>query len=346
MTSVNPEPIRRRVMTVLASADIRSYYHQLGIHLPERARREASVRCFADRGAHRREDRDPSCSINLTHGAWKCHGCGARGGAYDAALAKGYTPRAAIDLMIAHGLIERHPAVRSAAEPLRPRQPAAQLRPRGPQDLAAGPTMRVAEGDIARWQTALPGRRHLLARLARERGWRHQTMNELELGLDRELITIPIRNDAGKLRGLLRYAPLARHSPKMRAAPGTRLGLIPHPTREPSEQILLVEGPPDMIAARSRGLPAIAVPGANAWQPTWAGHLAGRHVTIVMDCDPAGRHAAQEIATALTPLTLVVEIVDLRPDRNDGYDLTDWLIEHPQPVDVDRLEQMLVELRR
>jgi hypothetical protein len=38
----------------------------------------------------------------------------------------------------------------------------------------------------------------------------------------------------------------------MLAALGSRMGLIPHPTGETSERILLVEGPPDMIAARSR----------------------------------------------------------------------------------------------
>jgi hypothetical protein len=104
----------------LPGADIRGYYHQLGIHLPDRTNVEASVRCFADPGSHRREDREPSCSVNVINGAWQCHGCGARGGAYDAALAKSYTPRSAIDLMIAHGLIERRARLRTARELLHP----------------------------------------------------------------------------------------------------------------------------------------------------------------------------------------------------------------------------------
>jgi hypothetical protein len=62
----------------LPDADIRGYYRQLGIQLPDKTNLEASVPCFADPGAHRREDRDPSCSINLKNGAWNCHGCGAR----------------------------------------------------------------------------------------------------------------------------------------------------------------------------------------------------------------------------------------------------------------------------
>jgi hypothetical protein len=58
----------------------------------------------------------------------------------------------------------------------------------------------------------------------------------------------------GGLRGVLRYAPTHERAPKMLAARGTRLGLIPHPAAEPSEWVVLVEGPPDMISARSRGL--------------------------------------------------------------------------------------------
>jgi len=53
---------------------------------------------------------------------------------------------------------------------------------------------------------------------------------------------------------VLRYAPTHDHAPKMLAARGTRLGLIPHPAAEPSTWVVLVEGPPDMISARSRGL--------------------------------------------------------------------------------------------
>ena len=267
----------------LPGADIRGYYQRLGIQLPVNARLEASVRCFADPGAHRREDRDPSCSVNLVSGAWKCHACGARGGAYDAAWRKGYTPRAAIDLMIAHGLTERRARLQTARELLnasaRPSQAASRSRARtraSKNPPSNVPALHVTEQDVARWQTALSRRPSLLATLARERGWRYETIRALELGLDRGRITIPIRDARGELRGLLRYQPKPTDRPKMLAAPGSRIGLIPHPAAEPSKRILLVEGPPDMIAARSRGLPAIAVPGDHAWQHAWAHLLAGR----------------------------------------------------------------------
>ena len=88
----------------LPGADIRGYYAALGIQLPPRAQTEASVRCFVNPDAHRRGDRDPSCSVNLTHGAWHCHGCGEKGGAFDAATYTGHSDRAAIDLMVRFGI--------------------------------------------------------------------------------------------------------------------------------------------------------------------------------------------------------------------------------------------------
>ena len=152
-------------------------------------------------------------------------------------------------------------------------------------------------------------------------------MRALEIGFDGARLTIPIRDRRGHLRGLLRYDAFGRRQPKMRAARGTRLGLIPHPTREASNHIVLVEGPPDMIAARSAGLPAIAIPGTNAWNASWAQMLTGKRVTVVMDCDAAGRRAGDDIACSLRRTAASIELLDLWPRRADGYDLTDWILE-------------------
>ena len=138
-----------RTMTVLATADIRGFYDSLGVPLPDRATQEAAVKCFASPESHRHGDRSPSASVSLLSGAWCCHACGARGGAYDAALARGHTPRGAIELMITHGLIERRSSpgltpVGSSAIRARPRgmHP---LRPR-PNRAALKPRMRTSNG--------------------------------------------------------------------------------------------------------------------------------------------------------------------------------------------------------
>ncbi|MGH2857053.1 MAG: toprim domain-containing protein [Solirubrobacteraceae bacterium] len=311
-------------MIVLTGADIRGFYTALGIELPGWAQREAPAHCFAAPDVHNREDRTPSTSVNLETGAWYCHGCGASGGAYHAARAVGCSHESAIELMADHGLVERsgrflaqEPALSSTTRPSRASEP---------RDAA----LNVSESDLKRWQESLLRRPALVASLQRERAWALPVMRELGLGLDCSgRVTIPIRDADEALRGVLRYQPWPAGEPKMLAAPGTRLGLMPHPARERSPWVILVEGPPDMLAARTYGLPAIAVPGARAWRREWAQPLTGRRVTVVMDCDLPGRAAARRIAADLRG-RCEIEVIDLDQRRGDGYDLTDALLSHPQ----------------
>jgi hypothetical protein len=302
----------------LAGADIRGYYAALGIDLPAWAHGNAATRCFANPEAHVSEDRHPSNSVDLDSGAWNCHGCGAHGGAYDAALGKGHTPRSAIELMITHGLIEPRARLTTARELSQrrlklPRTPRAITRPFDVSDL-----------DLQRWREALANRPDVIEEICHRRLWSPAVLHELRAGWDYGRLTIPIHDEQGRLQGVLRYRVSDTPGPKMIAAPGTRLGLIPHPSTETSTEIILTEGPPDMIAARSRTIPAIAVPGDHAWRDEWVPTLAGRTVTIVMDADPQGRAAALRIQSALKPVALA-QVLDLAPGRGDGYDLTDWL---------------------
>lgn len=315
-------------------ADVRGYYKTLGIHLADWSQHEAAVSCFADPEAHRHGDRKPSCSVNLEHGAWHCHGCGASGGAYDAAKERGYTPRAAIDLMVRHGLVERRSRHRSARRRVLPPPGIATVPQPGRRELA------VTESDVRHWQLALTEQPALIARLTRQRAWLYSTMWELGLGYDCGRITIPVRQPDHKLVGLLRYQPWPPPGqPKMLATAGSRRVLLPHPSTERSRELLLVEGEPDMIAARSRGLPAIALPGADAWQSDWAQLFTGRDVTIVMDADPEGRRAAERIAHDLHNHAQAT-VLDLAPERNDGYDLTDWVLDGTRSVPRDEDESV------
>jgi DNA primase len=118
----------------------------------------------------------------------------------------------------------------------------------------------------------------------------------------------------------------------MQAAAGSRRQLLPHPAAEQAGKVILVEGEPDMIAGRSYSLPAIALPGVDSWQDQWAALLAGRQVAIVMDCDRQGRLVAQRIADQLARCA-AVRIIDLAPDRRDGYDLTAWMLDGAPDAD-------------
>ncbi|MGZ4233802.1 MAG: toprim domain-containing protein [Solirubrobacteraceae bacterium] len=324
--------------------DIRAFYAALGIQLPAWSTREAPTRCFANPDAHRRGDHNPSCSVSLQHGAWNCHGCGAHGGAYDAALATGHTPRSAMELLTSFGLAQRRASdgrlsLRTTGRVGHTAAPAA-----APPSVLS--VLTADEDDVRLWVELLDAETRLIRRLMLERAWSYRAIRELDVGFDGTRITIPIRSAKHRLRGVLRYDPFGRRDPKMLAVPGTRLGLIPHPAAEVSERVIVVEGPPDMIAARSCGLPASAIPGTSAWQLSWAQLLEGRRVAVVMDCDAPGRGAADEIANALLVAAIHADVVDLWPDRHDGYDLTDRILERRRPRTVPRAAFTIASLLR
>jgi hypothetical protein len=249
-----------------------------------------------------------------------------------------------MDLLITHGLAEpRTPAHRSRSRArVSPRQPDS---PAPPPTRSAAHPLAADENDVRLWAEMLDANSRLTRQLAVKRGWAILTIRNLQIGFDGARIMIPIRDRDGALRGVLRYDPFGGRDPKMLAVLGTQLGLIPHPARETSKRLILVEGPPDMLAARSCGLPAISVPGTTAWRSSWAQQLTRRHVTVVMDCDTPGRHAADQIATALAAADISNEVIDLWPERHDGYDLTDRIFEHrrqrPGPLSAQAVAALL-----
>jgi hypothetical protein len=311
--------------------DVHGFYAALGVPLPEWAHTEAPVRCFANPDAHAHQDQHPSCSVNLNSGAFNCHGCGAHGGAYDAALAVGRSPREAIDLMITHGLTDRRPPSRAPGgtqshASVASHQAGIRIPPSAGDSAGRQRVLSLPwdDEDVRRWAQSLRDNDGLLAHLHAERGWKPDTLHRLRIGFDGERITVPITDQRGELQGVLRLRVDAWQTPKVLAAAGSRLGLIPHP--EPVRGgVVLVEGPSDMLAARSAGLPAIAVPGTHGWRPEWARMFTGRDVTVVMDADRPGRKAAVRIAGDLHQHGARASIVELDASRDDGHDLSDWL---------------------
>lgn len=114
---------------------------------------------------------------------------------------------------------------------------------------------------------------------------------------------------------------------------GRRLPLCPDPATEASAMIVLVEGPRDLTAARSRGLPAVAISDDNSWGPECAELLSGRFVTVLMGAHRAGRAAAQRIAKDLDEIAAAVAVGDFAPGRRDGYELNEWLADHSELSD-------------
>ena len=310
------------------SGDVRGFFQALDIELPHRpGQREAPLRCFAAPERHANEDKSASASVNTQNGAWYCHGCGAKGGAYHAALACGHDPGSAMRLMAAYGLTRTQlPEAGTHARLDQSPTASRQIRTADNGQRRTPPALRNTDADVRTWSAALAQRPDLLARIERELGWHRPVVEDLEIGLDWSgRLSIPVRGPTGALRGVLRYKPWrAEGEEKMLKVLGSKDGLIPNPSLEPATHVLLLEGPADTVAARSEGLPAIGLLSATAWRAEYARFFRGRHVTVIMDCDRAGRVAASRIVADLRR-ECEFGVLDLDPQCLDGYDLSNWL---------------------
>ena len=129
--------------------------------------------------------------------------------------------------------------------------------------------------------------------------------------------------------GVLRYADDGR-TPKMIAPAGSTRELWPAPEEIGEKQLVVVEGEPDAISAHELGYPAVALPGAGKFDEGWPARLLnGRPMGLVLigDCDSVGRIRMRSLAEKVVRLGGVVQIVDLAPERDDGYDIGDVLVD-------------------
>src|SRR6185312_2075232 len=87
-----------------SSSDATGFYEAIGVSFTRAGGQEAPASCFANPAAHKHEDRNKSCSINVLTGLWHCKGCGTAGNAYQAALAVGRSEEQARELAKRYGL--------------------------------------------------------------------------------------------------------------------------------------------------------------------------------------------------------------------------------------------------
>ena len=298
------------------AGSVRDFYVEIGIDLRAPAGAlEAPVRCFANPAAHNRDDRKPSCSVNLISGLFHCKGCGEKGNPYRAAQLAGRSDREAANLARRHGLF-------LALEP----------------DQVQKPQL-PGERKLKEWRHALRNSPLILARLQELKGWTPYAIARLGLGWDGDRIVFPIRNAKLKIVGAVRYLPGGE--PKTLAIPGSKRDLFPAPElirkRHP---VFVVEGEGDSVAVWSLGLKAVAVPGAGSWKREWGLRFAGRRVVVLCDCDVQGRQLAQRIAVDVPH----ARVVDLEPRASDGSDVGDWVRGASQEGGLGQLTRMFERL--
>lgn len=192
--------------------------------------------------------------------------------------------------------------------------------PDGEYLVGASRTM-LRGGEPLRWLTEVRGisleviERHLI-------GWTEEPWRRFLFPITEHVAWCDTPIPVGCLYRSMEPGPDGR-PPKVRNWAGQPSWLYPG---EPStEWVLLAEGELDALAALSRSIPAVSgTTGAGNWSSDWTAPFGGRRVAIVYDADEAGRSGAEMVAAELSAVARSVTVVDLAPERDDGYDLTDW----------------------
>jgi 5S rRNA maturation endonuclease (ribonuclease M5) len=115
---------------------------------------------------------------------------------------------------------------------------------------------------------------------------------------------------------------------------------LPQLIAAPIEAVIyLCEGEKDADALAKLGFVATtASEGAAAkWDPALTQYFKDRQVVILPDADRPGRAHAQKVAKAINGVAASVRILDLYPERHDGSDVSNWLVDDSAGVKLAKL---------
>lgn len=129
----------------------------------------------------------------------------------------------------------------------------------------------------------------------------------------------------------IRFRRLDDSKPKYLTTPGDKTRLFnTHALTRHSPDICITEGEIDAITAHLAGLPAVGVPGAQAWKPYFREPFLGyRTVNILADGDDAGMQFARHVAGTLHNARII--------PMPEGQDVNSFVLEQGKEALLERI---------
>jgi hypothetical protein len=246
-------------------------------------------------------DKSPSCKLHLTKHVFFCFSCGAGGGILDMIIAA--------DLVDARAENPRQLAQRWLEDQVHVPHPAPIGRHALPKPHQIRGKKLINEEQTATFfYTEVDGT--VSYRVVRIQGFD-------ENGKRAKRFEAHAWRNGKWLRGMFGTPPIPYHLPELAAATAA------HGTA------ILLEGEQDATTIAQLGFTTTTTPFGSgfsipeAWKPYFTGL---RELVIVPDADFAGRRAAERRAKALAGTADVVRIIDPWPERNDGFDATNLVL--------------------
>jgi len=252
------------------------------------------------------DDTEPSMSINLTTGLWRCFGKCDTGGDTYAFYQK------------MHGA--SFPEAKKQTDSILNRN--------------ADAVTPVSEEDIDKWCINLLRTPKMLEFVTEERNINKKTIERFKIGWDGHRITFPIKSRLGLNMNIRRYLPGAKEKRMINYKTGYgKARLYPIDILK-GDSFLLVEGEWDMVLANQLGFKALTqTGGAGTWLNEWNDSFKDKIVYICYDCDKAGRDGSAKVAKHLHGVAKHVYVVDLGlPGTKDDKDISDFFVKHGYTV--------------
>ena len=186
---------------------------------------------------------------------------------------------------------------------------------------------RVEEMHVAFWEKAGPLKKELY-----DRGVTDSDIRKYRLGFTEGRISIPVYDEAGRVRNIRKYSPGAPGPEKMRNTPGYGEMRLFMPDQLKYEILWLVGGElKAVVAARLLNPADIGVfavtAGEGAWDNRWSKQLKNKTLYICMDVDQKGTSAAKKLAQVLKKYVTSVAIINLPLDldKHPKGDINDYV---------------------
>lgn len=284
------------ISKVLKAIDYRSFYQR---HIPKfEANGKTEVQCLCP--FH--DDKEPSLSVNLEKGVFKCFGCGEQGGAVKF-------------IQLRYGLDKK-----SALEKIKEEEG---IKPetRSTKSETVKKPSHLTLDQVTLVHNQLLKNDTVLKTFQDKYGLNRQTIEKYLIGYQNGHYVIPMEVEPSKWT-------IKEH--KGSQSKGAKVSLYPPGViKEGLLYVIITEGEFKALLLNQLGFPAVSgTGGAGTWRREWNSLFANHHVVVAYDADEPGREGAAKVAEYFKGTAKSVKVIQWPSymDSKDKKDVTDFFL--------------------
>ncbi len=287
---------------VLNKMDYKSFYTR---HIPGfEPNGKTEIQCLCP--FH--DDKNPSLSVNLEKGVFKCFGCGEKGG-----VVKFIQLRYSLDKKGALERIKAEEGIKFNPESSPAQNPKSKTRNPKSTHLALA-QVKLIHNQLLKNETALKT-------FQDKYGLTRETIEKYLIGYQNGNYVIPIEVSPGKWT-------IKEH--KGNQTKGSKVSLYPPEIiKDGMPYVIVTEGEFKALLLNQKGFPAVTgTGGAGTWKREWSGLFSNLNVIIAYDNDEPGQKGAMTVVNHLKGIARGVKVIEWPSfmDSKERKDVTDFFV--------------------